>query len=104
MREKKALVEMDNKLANRAVNEGFSGRENVTRFSKWPCVSNHVCQFPRNRFRLILMHYDQANGVNKLKVRRSSIVITYLSTFADYIIPDFVHVLYDGRIVVKIRW
>lgn len=102
MREKKELVEMDNKLTNRSVNEGFSGGEKKR---------NEIFQMAMLEPRLsILDETDSgldidalrivANGVNKLKSpENASIVITHYQRLLDYIIPDFVHVLYDGRIV-----
>jgi len=102
MREKKELVEMDNKLATRSVNEGFSGGEKKR---------NEIFQMAMlNPLLSILDETDSgldidalrivANGVNKLKSPdNASIVITHYQRLLDYIIPDFVHVLYDGRIV-----
>lgn len=102
MREKKELVEMDNKLANRSVNEGFSGGEKKR---------NEIFQMAMLDPRLsILDETDSgldidalrivANGVNKLKrADNASIVITHYQRLLDYIVPDFVHVLYNGRIV-----
>lgn len=102
MREKKELVEMDNKLANRSVNEGFSGGEKKR---------NEIFQMAMlNPGLSILDETDSgldidalrivANGVNKLKTdKNATIVITHYQRLLDYIIPDFVHVLYDGRIV-----
>ena len=93
---------MDNKLANRSVNEGFSGGEKKR---------NEIFQMAMLDPRLsILDETDSgldidalrivANGVNKLKrPDNASIVITHYQRLLDYIIPDFVHVLYDGRIV-----
>jgi len=101
-REKKELVEMDNKLANRSVNEGFSGGEKKR---------NEIFQMAMLDPKLsILDETDSgldidalrivANGVNKLKTpENASIVITHYQRLLDYIVPDFVHVLYDGRIV-----
>jgi Fe-S cluster assembly ATP-binding protein len=101
-REKKELVEMDNKLANRSVNEGFSGGEKKR---------NEIFQMAMLDPKLsILDETDSgldidalrivANGVNKLKSKdNASIVITHYQRLLDYIVPDFVHVLYDGRIV-----
>ena len=102
MREKKELVELDNKLANRSVNEGFSGGEKKR---------NEIFQMAMLDPRLsILDETDSgldidalrivASGVNKL--RRSdnaTIVITHYQRLLDYIVPDFIHVLYNGRIV-----
>ncbi len=102
MREKKELVELDNKLANRSVNEGFSGGEKKR---------NEIFQMAMLDPRLsILDETDSgldidalrivASGVNKL--RRSdnaAIVITHYQRLLDYIVPDFIHVLYNGRIV-----
>lgn len=102
MREKKELVEMDNKLTNRSVNEGFSGGEKKR---------NEIFQMAMLEPKLsILDETDSgldidalrivANGVNKLKSpENASIVITHYQRLLDYIVPDFVHVLYDGRIV-----
>jgi len=101
-REKKELVEMDNKLANRSVNEGFSGGEKKR---------NEIFQMAMLDPKLsILDETDSgldidalrivANGVNKLKTpENASIVITHYQRLLDYIVPNFVHVLYDGRIV-----
>ncbi|MBP5456723.1 MAG: Fe-S cluster assembly ATPase SufC [Paludibacteraceae bacterium] len=102
MREKKELVELDNKLANRSVNEGFSGGEKKR---------NEIFQMAMLEPRLsILDETDSgldidalrivASGVNKLKSNdNASIVITHYQRLLDYIVPDFVHVLYKGRIV-----
>lgn len=102
MREKKELVEIDSKLANRSVNEGFSGGEKK---------KNEIFQMAMLEPKLsILDETDSgldidalrivANGVNKLKrPDSSSIVITHYQRLLDYIVPDIVHVLYDGRIV-----
>lgn len=102
MREKKELVEMDNKLTNRSVNEGFSGGEKKR---------NEIFQMAMLEPQLsILDETDSgldidalrivANGVNKLKTKdNASMVITHYQRLLDYIVPDFVHILYDGRIV-----
>ena len=102
MREKRAIVELDNKLASRSVNEGFSGGEKKR---------NEIFQMAMLEPRLsILDETDSgldidalrivAGGVNKLKTERNAtIVITHYQRLLDYIKPDFVHVLYKGRIV-----
>lgn len=102
MREKKELVEMDNKLTNRSVNEGFSGGEKKR---------NEIFQMAMLEPKLsILDETDSgldidalrivANGVNKLKTsENASLVITHYQRLLDYIVPDFVHVLYNGQIV-----
>ena len=102
MREKKELVELDSKLANRSVNEGFSGGEKKR---------NEIFQMAMLEPKLsILDETDSgldidalrivANGVNKLKTpENASIVITHYQRLLDYIVPDVVHVLYKGRIV-----
>lgn len=102
MREKKEYVELDNKLANRSVNEGFSGGEKKR---------NEIFQMAMLEPRLsILDETDSgldidalrivANGVNRLKSsENSTILITHYQRLLDYIVPDFVHVLYKGRIV-----
>jgi len=102
MREKKELVEMDNKLTNRSVNEGFSGGEKKR---------NEIFQMAMLQPKLAILDETDsgldidalrivANGVNKLKrPDNASIVITHYQRLLDYIVPDFVHVLYDGRII-----
>lgn len=102
MRQKKEVVELDNKLANRSVNEGFSGGEKKR---------NEIFQMAMLEPRLsILDETDSgldidalrivAKGVNLLKsADNASIVITHYQRLLDYIVPDFVHVLYQGRIV-----
>ena len=97
MREKRAVVELDNKLASRAVNEGFSGGEKKR---------NEIFQMAMLEPRLsILDETDSgldidalrvvASGVNKLKSQdNATIVITHYQRLLDYIKPDFVHILY----------
>jgi Fe-S cluster assembly ATP-binding protein len=99
---KKALVELDGKLAGRSVNEGFSGGEKKR---------NEIFQMAMLEPKLgILDETDSgldidalrivANGVNKLRSKDNSfVVITHYQRLLDYIVPDFVHVLYDGKIV-----
>jgi len=102
MREKKELVEIDSKLANRSVNEGFSGGEKK---------KNEIFQMAMLEPRLAILDETDsgldidalrivANGVNKLKrPDNSAIIITHYQRLLDYIVPDVVHVLYDGKIV-----
>lgn len=102
MRQKRAIVELDNKLASRSVNEGFSGGEKKR---------NEIFQMAVLEPRLsILDETDSgldidalrivAGGVNKLKTsENATIVITHYQRLLDYIKPDFVHILYKGRIV-----
>ncbi len=102
MREKKKLVELDSNLTNRSVNEGFSGGEKKR---------NEIFQMAMLEPRLsILDETDSgldidalrvvANGVNKLKTsENATIVITHYQRLLDYIIPDYVHVLYNGKIM-----
>lgn len=102
MRQKRELVELDNKLASRSVNEGFSGGEKKR---------NEIFQMAMLEPKLsILDETDSgldidalrivASGVNKLKNNNNAtIVITHYQRLLDYIKPDFVHVLYKGRIV-----
>jgi len=102
MREKKQLLEMADKLNNRSVNEGFSGGEKK---------KNEIFQMAMLEPCLrILDETDSgldidalrivADGVNKLKTAdNASIVITHYQRLLDYIVPDFVHVLANGRIV-----
>jgi Fe-S cluster assembly ATP-binding protein len=102
MREKKELVELDNKLASRSVNEGFSGGEKKR---------NEIFQMAMLEPKLsILDETDSgldidalrivAEGVNKLKRDDNAcVVITHYQRLLDYIKPDIVHVLYKGKIV-----
>lgn len=102
MKEKKELVEISTNLTNRSVNEGFSGGEKKR---------NEIFQMAMLEPKLsVLDETDSgldidalrvvANGVNKLKTpQNASIVITHYQRLLDYIVPDFVHVLYDGKIV-----
>lgn len=102
MREKRALLEMADKLNNRSVNEGFSGGEKK---------KNEILQMAMlNPSLAILDETDSgldidalrivAEGVNRLKTpQNASIVITHYQRLLDYIVPDFVHVLADGKIV-----
>lgn len=101
-KEKQALVELDKKLAGRSVNEGFSGGEKKR---------NEIYQMAMLEPKLsILDETDSgldidalrivADGVNKLRSANNAyIVITHYQRLLDYIVPDFVHVLYNGRIV-----
>lgn len=101
MEEKKALVDIHDQLANRSVNEGFSGGEKKR---------NEIFQMAMLEPELgILDETDSgldidalkvvANGVNKLRTEKNAfIVITHYQRLLDYIIPDFVHVLYGGKI------
>jgi Fe-S cluster assembly ATP-binding protein len=102
VKEKQKLVEFDAKLANRSVNEGFSGGEKKR---------NEIFQMAMlEPIFSILDETDSgldidalrivANGVNKLKNDKNAfLVITHYQRLLDYIVPDFVHVLYNGRIV-----
>jgi Fe-S cluster assembly ATP-binding protein len=102
MREKKELVEIDSTLTNRSVNEGFSGGEKK---------KNEIFQMAMLDPKLAILDETDsgldidalrivANGVNKIKKTDNSfIVITHYQRLLDYIVPDIVHVLYDGRIV-----
>jgi Fe-S cluster assembly ATP-binding protein len=102
MREKRSIVELDNKLAGRSVNEGFSGGEKKR---------NEIFQMAMLEPTLsILDETDSgldidalrivANGVNQLKTPDSAVIlITHYQRLLDYIKPDVVHVLYKGRIV-----
>ena len=102
MRQKRAIVELDNKLASRSVNEGFSGGEKKR---------NEIFQMAMLEPRLAILDETDsgldidalrivAGGVNTLKTdRNATIVITHYQRLLDYIKPDFVHVLYKGRII-----
>jgi Fe-S cluster assembly ATP-binding protein len=102
MHSKKELLELDSRLTSRSVNEGFSGGEKKR---------NEIFQMAMLEPKLsILDETDSgldidalrvvANGVNALKSKESaSIVITHYQRLLDYIVPDFVHILYNGKIV-----
>ena len=102
MREKRAIVELDNKLASRSVNEGFSGGEKKR---------NEIFEMAMLQPRLSILDETDSGldidalrivsqGVNQLKSdKNATIVITHYQRLLDYIAPDFVHVLYKGRIV-----
>lgn len=103
MNEKKKLVEIDSKLTNRAVNEGFSGGEKK---------KNEIFQMAMLEPCLrILDETDSgldidalrivATGVTKLKnENNATVVITHYQRLLDYIVPDYIHILYHGRIVM----
>lgn len=102
MREKMKLVEIDKAMTQRSVNEGFSGGEKKR---------NEIFQMAMLEPQLAILDETDsgldidalrvvANGVNALRNKeRSFIVITHYQRLLDYIVPDFVHVLYNGRIV-----
>lgn len=102
IKEKQKLVELDAKLANRSVNEGFSGGEKKR---------NEIFQMAVLEPKLAILDETDsgldidalrivANGVNKLKSKdNATVVITHYQRLLDYIVPDFVHILYKGRIV-----
>jgi Fe-S cluster assembly ATP-binding protein len=101
-KEKQKLVEFDAKLVNRSLNEGFSGGEKKR---------NEIFQLAMLEPKLsILDETDSgldidalrivASGVNKLRSEKNAfLIITHYQRLLEYIVPDFVHVLYDGRIV-----
>ena len=102
MREKRKLVEIDNKLVNRSVNEGFSGGEKKR---------NEIFQMAMLEPKFCILDETDsgldvdalrivAEGFNKLRsTETSAMVITHYQRLLDYIRPDVVHVLIDGRIV-----
>ena len=103
MRQKRAVVELDNKLASRSVNEGFSGGEKKR---------NEIFQMAVLEPQLSILDETDSGldidalrvvsqGVNTLKTAdNATIVITHYQRLLDYIKPDYVHVLYKGRIVM----
>ena len=102
MEEKKKVVEMTAKLANRSVNEGFSGGEKKKNEIFQMAMLDPIMSFldetdsglDIDALRIV------ANGVNKLRSSENAIVvITHYQRLLDYIVPDFVHVLYEGKIV-----
>ena len=102
IREKSELLEIDRKFLSRSLNEGFSGGEKKR---------NEIFQMAMLEPKLAILDETDsgldidalrivANGVNKLKSKNNAvIVITHYQRLLDYIVPDFVHVLYDGKIV-----
>ncbi len=102
MREKKSLVEIDSDLTSRSVNEGFSGGEKK---------KNEIFQMALLNPRLAILDETDsgldidalrivAKGVNKLKTKENAtVIITHYQRLLEYIIPDYVHVLFKGKIV-----
>lgn len=102
MKEKMKLVEIDQKLLSRSLNEGFSGGEKKR---------NEIFQMAMLEPTLSILDETDSgldidalrivsNGVNKLKSdKTATIVVTHYQRLLDYIVPDYVHVLYNGRIV-----
>ena len=102
MREKSAVVELDSKLTSRAVNEGFSGGEKK---------KNEIFQMAMLDPKLAVLDETDsgldidalrivATGVMKLHTsENATVVITHYQRLLDYIVPDYVHVLYNGRII-----
>ena len=102
VKEKQAMVELQGSLANRSVNEGFSGgekkRNEIFQMAMLePCLAildETDSGLDIDALRIV------ANGVNQLRNKdRSFIVITHYQRLLDYIVPDFVHVMYNGQIV-----
>ena len=102
VKEKQTLVELTTNLANRSVNEGFSGGEKKR---------NEIFQMAMLEPSLAILDETDsgldidalrivANGVNKLRSKNNAfVVITHYQRLLNYIVPDFVHILYNGRIV-----
>lgn len=102
IREKSEMLEIDRKFLSRSLNEGFSGGEKKR---------NEIFQMAMLEPKLAILDETDsgldidalrivANGVNTLKSKdNATLVITHYQRLLDYIVPDFVHVLYDGKIV-----
>jgi len=102
MKEKMALMNIDQSLLSRSLNEGFSGGEKKR---------NEIFQMAMLQPRLAILDETDsgldidairivANGVNKIRSKENAVlVVTHYQRLLDYIVPDFVHVLYNGRIV-----
>lgn len=102
MKEKMKLVEIDQSLLSRSLNEGFSGGEKKR---------NEIFQMAMLEPKLAILDETDsgldidalrivANGVNKLRTKNNAVVVvTHYQRLLDYIVPDFVHVLYKGKIV-----
>lgn len=102
MKEKMALVEMDKSMTQRSVNEGFSGGEKKrNEIFQMAMLEPELCVLDETDSGLDIDALKiVSNGVNALRNKeRSFIVITHYQRLLDYIVPDFVHVLYKGRIV-----
>ncbi|HET6245471.1 MAG: Fe-S cluster assembly ATPase SufC [Bacteroidetes bacterium] len=102
VKEKQKLVEFDAKLTKRSVNEGFSGgekkRNEIFQMAmlepKFSILDETDSGLDIDALRIV------ANGVNKLRSKDNAVVlITHYQRLLDYIVPDFVHVLYNGKIV-----
>src|SRR6056297_472074 len=101
VKEKASLVELDNKLTNRSVNEGFSGGEKKrNEIFQMAMLDPTLCILDETDSGLDIDALKiVAHGVNKLKSPdNATIVITHYQRLLNYIIPDKVHVLYDGKI------
>ena len=102
VKEKQKLVEFDAALTNRSLNEGFSGGEKKR---------NEIFQLAMLDPKLVILYETDSgldidalrivsNGVNKLRSEKNAfVIITHYQRLLDYIVPDFVHVLYNGQIV-----
>jgi len=102
LREKSQLLDIDSKFLSRSINDGFSGGEKKR---------NEIFQMAMLEPKLAILDETDsgldidalkivANGVNKLKNKNNAIlVITHYQRLLDYIVPDYVHVLFDGKIV-----
>jgi len=102
MKEQMAMMDIDQSLLSRSLNEGFSGGEKKR---------NEIFQMAMLKPRLAILDETDsgldidairivANGVNKLRNKENAVlVVTHYQRLLDYVIPDFVHVLYNGRIV-----
>jgi len=102
MRDKQELLEMDKTFMSRSINEGFSGGEKKR---------NEIFQMAMLDPKLAILDETDsgldidalrivANGVNKLKNDNNAVmIITHYQRLLDHIVPDFVHVLFDGKIV-----
>lgn len=102
VKEKQALVELQGSLANRSVNEGFSGGEKKrNEIFQMAMLEPSLCILDETDSGLDIDALRiVASGVNKLRSKdRSFVVITHYQRLLDYIVPDFVHVMYEGQIV-----
>ena len=102
LREKSSMLEIDGKFLSRSINDGFSGGEKKR---------NEIFQMAMLEPKLAILDETDsgldidalkivANGVNKLRSKKNAImVITHYQRLLDYIVPDYVHVLFDGKIV-----
>jgi Fe-S cluster assembly ATP-binding protein len=102
MKEKSELVELNREFLTRSINEGFSGGEKKrNEIFQMAMLDPKLCVLDETDSGLDIDALRiVANGVNKLKNENNAfLIITHYQRLLDYIVPDFVHIMYDGKIV-----